>query len=55
MIFHKLPRKVHKFALFAVLAAAVSLFAISASAGSHGHQAKKDNIATATGNGVRPA
>lgn len=51
MILHKFPKQVQKFALFSVLVAAISLFAITASAGHHGSKASKDIIATAASNG----
>lgn len=51
MTFHKLPRKIQKFALLSVLVSALSLFAIAASAGNYGNKAKKDIVDTAVHNG----
>ena len=51
MTFHKLPRKIQKFALLSVLVSALSLFAIAASAGNYGNKAQKDIVDTAVHNG----
>jgi len=51
MIFNKLPKRVQKVALLSVLAAAIGLFAITASAGHHGSKASKDIVETAASNG----
>lgn len=51
MIFHKLPQNVRKLAQLTVLAAAVGLFAITATAGQYKHKASKDIVETAASNG----
>lgn len=51
MFFRKLPQRVQKFVHLSVLAASVSLFAITASAGSYGKKASKDIVETASSNG----
>ena len=51
MIFHKLPERVKKLALYSILAAAIGLFAIAANAGHHGEEKDKDIIETAASNG----
>lgn len=51
MIFNKLPKHFQKLALFSVLVAALSLFAITANAGHHGSKASKDIVETAASNG----
>ena len=50
MIFNKLPQQLRKFAHYSVLAAAISLVAITANAGNY--KAKKDIVETATCTGV---
>lgn len=52
MIFHKLPQNFRKLAQLAVLAAAVGLFAITATAGQYTHKTSKDIVETAASNGV---
>lgn len=52
MIFHKFPPNFRKAAHLAILAAAVGLFAITATAGQHKHKASKDIVETAASNGV---
>ena len=49
MIFKKFPRRVQKFAHYLVLAALISLFAISAEAGNY--EVKQDIVQTAANNG----
>lgn len=49
MIFNKFPKHFQKFAQYAVLAAAISLVAVTAYAGNH--KAKKDIVETAISNG----
>lgn len=51
MIFHKLPTKTQQFARYLVLAASISLFAITANAGNYGHKASKNIVETASSNG----
>ncbi len=51
MILNKLSKRAQKIALYSVLAAAVSLFAITANAGHHGTKASKDIVDTAASNG----
>ena len=51
MIFHKFSQNFRKVAHLAVLAAAVGLFAISASAGQYKQKASKDIVETAASNG----
>ena len=51
MFFEKLPQLIRKAAHYAVLAAAIGLFAITANAGNYGHKASKDIIQTAQSNG----
>ena len=51
MIINKLPRQIQKFARLSVLAASISLFAIAAYAGNHGHKASKNIVETASSNG----
>ena len=51
MIIQKLPRKFQKFAHYAIFAAAISLLAITANAGSYGKKANKDIVQTAVSNG----
>ena len=51
MIFHKLPKRTQQFARFLVLAASISLFAITANAGNYGHKASMNIVETASSNG----
>ena len=51
MIFHKLPRKAQQYARYMVLAASITLFAITANAGNYGHKASKNIVETASSNG----
>ena len=51
MIFHKLPQKAQQYALYMVLAASITLFAITANAGNYGHKASKNIVETASSNG----
>ncbi len=52
MTIQKLPPTFQKIAQFAVLVAAVCLFAITANAGHHSAKASKDIVETASSNGV---
>lgn len=51
MFFKKLPQQIQKFAQLSVLAASVSLFAVTAFAGSYGKKDSKDILETASSNG----
>jgi uncharacterized surface protein with fasciclin (FAS1) repeats len=51
MTFQKLPLNIRKFAQLAVLAAAVGLFAITATAGQHKKKTSMDIVETAASNG----
>ncbi len=52
MTFQKPPLNIRKFAQLAVLAAAVGLFAITATAGQYKKKAGMDIVETAASNGV---
>ena len=51
MFLNKLSQKAQQFTRFLVLTATVSLFAVTAYAGNHGHNAGKDIVETASSNG----
>ena len=51
MFLNKLPQKARQFTRYLVLTASVSLFAVTAFAGSYGHKASKDIVETASSNG----
>ncbi len=52
MFLNKLPQKAQRFATYLVLTASVSLFAVTAFAGSYGHKTNKDIVETASSNDV---
>ena len=51
MIIHKLPQRAQQCARFLVLAASITLFAITANAGNYGHKASMNIVETASSNG----
>ena len=51
MFLNKLPQKAQRFATYLVLTASISLFAVTAFAGSYGHKTSKDIVETASSNG----
>lgn len=51
MFIHKLSRNTQKLTQYLVLAASITLFAITANAGSYGHKSSKNIVETASSNG----
>ena len=51
MFINNLPQKAQRFTQYMVLTASISLFAVTAFAGSYGHKASKDIVETASSNG----